>query len=150
MQVEPMNPMLKAPGTKRLELKYDKLHSRFDFNFNSRHCIEAEMLMNAAAGNTLPDIKGAMGGLGPEDLPRPGPGAGAGAGEVKEQEQPPKKSSVRSDRRGPSPPPAARRPLTCEHGAWSGAFVEHLGVSGRPPAARAGRAACLTPFTLVS
>ena len=124
MQLEPMTPMLKAPGIMRLNTNFDKLHSRSAFNFNLRHYAEAEMLMNAAAGNTLPDIKVAMGGLGPEDLPRAG--AGPGAEDVKEQEQPPKKSSVRSDRRGPSPPPAARRPLTCEHGAWSGAFAERL------------------------
>ena len=31
-----MKPMLKAPGTKRLKLKYDKLNSTFAFNFNMR------------------------------------------------------------------------------------------------------------------
>ena len=34
MQVEPMNPVLKAPGTKRLKLEYDKLLSNVAFNFN--------------------------------------------------------------------------------------------------------------------
>ena len=29
-----MKPVLKAPGTKRLKLKYDKLHSNVAFNFN--------------------------------------------------------------------------------------------------------------------
>jgi len=36
VQVKPMKPMLKAPGTKRLKLKYIKLLSRFAFNFNLR------------------------------------------------------------------------------------------------------------------
>ena len=36
VQVEPMKSMVKAPGTKRLKLKYDKLLSKFAFNFNLR------------------------------------------------------------------------------------------------------------------
>jgi hypothetical protein len=36
VQVEPMKPMLKAPGTERLKLKYDNLVSRFAFKFNLR------------------------------------------------------------------------------------------------------------------
>ena len=36
VQVEPMKPMSKAPGTERLKLKYDKLLSSFAFNFNLR------------------------------------------------------------------------------------------------------------------
>ena len=36
MQVDPIKPTLKAPGTKRLELKYDELLSSFAFNFNLR------------------------------------------------------------------------------------------------------------------
>jgi hypothetical protein len=31
-----MNPTLKAPGTKRLKLKYDELVSNFAFKFNLR------------------------------------------------------------------------------------------------------------------
>ena len=41
VQVEPMKPTLKAPGTKRLTLKYDKLLSSFGFNFNLRRYIAA-------------------------------------------------------------------------------------------------------------
>ena len=37
VQVEPMKPMLKASGTKRLKLKYNEPLSTFDFNFNFRH-----------------------------------------------------------------------------------------------------------------
>ena len=36
MQVDPIKPTLKAPGTKRLRLKCDKLLSHFAFNFNLR------------------------------------------------------------------------------------------------------------------
>jgi hypothetical protein len=36
MQVEPIKPALKAPGTKRLELIYDGPLSKFPFNFNLR------------------------------------------------------------------------------------------------------------------
>ena len=36
VQVEPIKPMLKAPGTKCLNLKCDKLLSSFAFNFNLR------------------------------------------------------------------------------------------------------------------
>ena len=37
VQVDPMNPMLKAPVSKNLKLKYDKLLSNFGFIFNLRH-----------------------------------------------------------------------------------------------------------------
>jgi hypothetical protein len=37
VQVEPMKPMSKALGTKRLKPKYHKLRSSFAFNFNLRH-----------------------------------------------------------------------------------------------------------------
>ncbi len=36
VQVDPIKPTLKAPGTKRLKLKYDKLLSSFAFDFNLR------------------------------------------------------------------------------------------------------------------
>ena len=36
MQVDPIKPTLKAPGTKRLMLKYDKPLSNFAFTFNLR------------------------------------------------------------------------------------------------------------------
>jgi len=41
MQVDPIKPTLKAPGTKRLKLKYDEWPSNFGFNFNLRRYIEA-------------------------------------------------------------------------------------------------------------
>ena len=40
-QVDPMNPTLKAPGTKRLKLKNDELLSNFGFKFNLRRYIMA-------------------------------------------------------------------------------------------------------------
>ena len=36
MQVDPIKPALKAPGTKRLELQYDVPLSEFAFKFNLR------------------------------------------------------------------------------------------------------------------
>jgi len=36
VQVEPINPVLTAPGTKRLKLHYDELLSSFAFSFNLR------------------------------------------------------------------------------------------------------------------
>ena len=36
MQVDPIKPALKPPGSHRLKLKYDKLLSNFAFRFNSR------------------------------------------------------------------------------------------------------------------
>jgi len=40
VQVEPMKSKLKAPGTKRLKLKYDNLLSSFAFKFNLRLYME--------------------------------------------------------------------------------------------------------------
>ena len=37
MQVAPIKPVLKAPGTRRLKLKHDKSPSNFAFKFNLRH-----------------------------------------------------------------------------------------------------------------
>jgi len=36
VQVDPIKPKLKPPGTKRLKLKYDELLSTFAFKFNLR------------------------------------------------------------------------------------------------------------------
>jgi hypothetical protein len=40
VQVDPMNPMLKPPGTKHLKLKYDILLSTFAIKFNKRRYIK--------------------------------------------------------------------------------------------------------------
>ena len=40
VQVDPIKPTLKAPGTKRLKLKHDILLSSFSFNFNVRRYTE--------------------------------------------------------------------------------------------------------------
>jgi len=39
VQVGPIKPTLKSPGTKRLKLEFDKLLSSFDFSFNLRRYI---------------------------------------------------------------------------------------------------------------
>jgi len=41
VQVDPIIPISKAPGTKRLILKYDELPSNFALKFNLRRYIEA-------------------------------------------------------------------------------------------------------------
>ena len=41
MQVDPIKPMSKAPGTRRLKLKHDELLSSFGFRFNLRHYSKA-------------------------------------------------------------------------------------------------------------
>ena len=38
VQVDPIKPTLKAPGTKRLKLKYDEPLSKIAFEFNLRRC----------------------------------------------------------------------------------------------------------------
>ena len=50
MQVEPVKPKLKAPGTKRLKLYYDKLPSSFAFNFNLRRYTSAARCSAAGSG----------------------------------------------------------------------------------------------------
>ena len=40
MQVDPIKPTLKAPGSKRLKLEHEKLLSNFAFNFNLRRYTE--------------------------------------------------------------------------------------------------------------
>ena len=42
MQVDPIKPTLKAPGTQRLKLIYNNLLSSFAFNFNLRRYNEAD------------------------------------------------------------------------------------------------------------
>ena len=42
VQVDPIKPTLKAPGTKRSKLKYDEALLNFAFNFNMRRYILAE------------------------------------------------------------------------------------------------------------
>jgi len=44
MQVDPIKPMVKAPGAKRLRLKNDESLSNFDFNSNLRRYTEVVVL----------------------------------------------------------------------------------------------------------
>jgi len=57
VQVDPIKPMLKPPGTKRLKLKYDELLSNVAFKFNLRryneereHVVEEEEAEDHAVG----------------------------------------------------------------------------------------------------
>jgi len=42
VQVDPIKPMLKPPGTQHLKLKCDIVLSTFAFNFNLHHCSAGE------------------------------------------------------------------------------------------------------------
>jgi len=46
VQVDPIKPMLKAPGIKLLKLKYDKPLSNFAFKFNLRRYSEASVSLS--------------------------------------------------------------------------------------------------------
>jgi len=52
-----MKSKLKAPGTQRLKLKYDKLHSSFAFKFNSRRYNKAAAAVGAIARNCSGELE---------------------------------------------------------------------------------------------
>ena len=52
MRVHPIKPTLKAPGTKRLKLTYDKLLSSFAINFKLRRYTVGEQMGPAGAALT--------------------------------------------------------------------------------------------------
>jgi len=54
VQVDPSKPTLKAPATKRLKLKHDRLLSSFAFNFDLRHYISAP---RKCGGRALPPLQ---------------------------------------------------------------------------------------------
>ena len=43
MQIDPVRPVLKAPGTKRLKLKYNETSLNFAFKFDLRRFVKANM-----------------------------------------------------------------------------------------------------------
>ena len=49
MQVDPIKPTVKAPGTKRLKLECHKLLSTFAFKFNLRRYTEAAKIVSEKA-----------------------------------------------------------------------------------------------------
>jgi hypothetical protein len=56
VQVDPVRRTLKAPGTKRLILRYDGPLSSFGFNFKLRRCIEEmrrDMMAGGGAGRAV-------------------------------------------------------------------------------------------------
>ena len=59
MQVDPIKPVLKAPGTTRLKLKYGKLLSSFAFKFNLRRYIEGEkgLVIRVAGSKDMPVVR---------------------------------------------------------------------------------------------
>ena len=50
VQVDPMKPMLKAPGITRLKLQHDEPPSRFAFNFNLRRYSKGKHMQMLQAG----------------------------------------------------------------------------------------------------
>jgi len=55
VQVDPIKPTLKPPGTKRLKLKYDELLSSFAFNFNLRRCTMGSLFGGFGWGASEPE-----------------------------------------------------------------------------------------------
>ena len=53
MQVDPIKPKLKPPGTKRLKLKYDIMHSSFALGFNLRRYTMDIRAMYTAVNDSL-------------------------------------------------------------------------------------------------
>ena len=51
MRVDPIKPMLKAPGTQRLNLKYEEVLSNVAVESNLRHYIKVKAYVGAAAGH---------------------------------------------------------------------------------------------------
>ena len=54
VQVDPMNPMLKPPGTNLLKVNYDKLLSSLAFNFNLRRYTPVNAVAVRAATPAAP------------------------------------------------------------------------------------------------
>jgi len=53
VQVDPIKPTWKAPGSKRLKLEHEKQLSNFAFNFNSRrYTVATAAAADATAANT--------------------------------------------------------------------------------------------------
>jgi len=50
VQVDPINPTLKAPGVQRLKLKYEELLSNFGVKFNSRRYTPGRSSPTSASG----------------------------------------------------------------------------------------------------
>ena len=55
VQVEPMKPVLKAPGSKHLKLNHNNLLTRFAFNFNLRRYTSAAASSPLASYTASPD-----------------------------------------------------------------------------------------------
>ena len=61
MQLDPIRPKLKAPGTKRLKLKSDELLSNFAFKFNLRRYTEVPVLPLPQQPDHLRSVRGGRG-----------------------------------------------------------------------------------------
>ena len=76
MQVDPIKPTLKVPGTKLLKLKYDKLLSNFAFKFNLCCYTEGINLHTLDRDVETPAPDSALNGLMPGPPPPPSAFAG--------------------------------------------------------------------------
>ena len=76
MQVDPIKRTLKAPGTKRLKLKYDQVVSNFAFKINLRRYkkVAAAKLLMRRAGN-VPRLRGRVVQVDPMKLTLKAPGS---------------------------------------------------------------------------
>ena len=52
MQIDPIKPTVKAPGTKRWNLKSDEVLSSFAFKFNLRRCTQGRISFCECATGT--------------------------------------------------------------------------------------------------
>ena len=55
MQVDPIKPKLKPPGTERLKLDHEELLSNFGFKFNLRRYTTVRTDMEAALNHIVPE-----------------------------------------------------------------------------------------------
>jgi len=67
VQVDPIKPMLKAPGTKRLKLKIDELLSSFAFNLNLRRYTMDALSNPRTLAHLVAVITDGAGGAHPDD-----------------------------------------------------------------------------------
>ena len=84
MQVDPIKPTLKAPGTKRLKLKYDKMLSNIAFKFNLRRYTKGARAVRVEAAEACSEcvqwLRGGGGGRGGGISGGRGSGMGTGMG----------------------------------------------------------------------
>jgi len=74
VQVDPIKPTLKAPGTKRLKLNYDKLLSNVAFKFNLRRYTRGAVMTGDEGGVKAMIVQGTAVQVDPIKPPLKAPG----------------------------------------------------------------------------